>query len=80
MPTLSALRSDGAPRLIAAQEKALARLDDLREDQGAKPTVTVDLRLSGKEIEDEAGMNRFIKELSVQLLGHLKSGHRIRLK
>jgi len=80
VPSLSDLEAQSGVRLRFAIDKALAQLDEFRESQGVKPTVTVALRVSGREIESEQELERFLEELRQQLLQELKAGHRVRLK
>jgi hypothetical protein len=79
-PSLHELESQSAARLGSARERALAQLDEFRESKGERPTVTVPLRLSGREIEDEKALDRFLNELREQLLKELQAGRRVRLQ
>jgi hypothetical protein len=69
-----------AARLEAAEDKALAQLDDLLEAGGEAPTVNVELAVVGREIDTERELERFLKELDDRLRPELKSGHRVRLR
>jgi hypothetical protein len=80
VPSLADLEARSGQRLRAAVDKALAQLDEFRESQGERPTVTVLLHASGREIESEQELERFLDELRQQLLHELRAGHRVRLK
>ncbi len=80
VPSLAELEAQSGVRLRAATDKALAQLDELRESQGEKPTVTVPLRASGREIETEQQLERFLDEVRQQVLAELTAGRRVRLK
>lgn len=80
VPSLADLQQSSNARVKAAFEKALLQLDELRETQGAKPTINVALALSGREIETEDALERLLTELREQLLKELRAGHRVRLK
>lgn len=79
-PALHELEALARQRLSAAAEKALAQLDELRESKGERPTVTVPLRLSGREIDSEQALERLLGELREELLKELQAGRRVRLK
>lgn len=79
-PSLRDLEVQSPARVQAAVEKALAQLDEFRESKGERPTVTVPLRVSGREIDSEQALERFLNELRGQLLKELQAGHRVRLK
>lgn len=79
-PSLADLELHSAPRIRAAFEKALAQLDELREAQGVRPTVTVSLRASGREIETEDELERFLDEVRQQVLVEIRAARRVRLK
>lgn len=80
VPSLAQLQERFPERLREAVEKALLRLDELRESRGEKPTVTVALPGSGQEIDSEDELERFLGELRVRLLAEIRAGHRVRLK
>lgn len=79
-PSLADLESQSAARIRTALDKALMHLDELREAQGVRPTVTVSLRASGREIETEQELERFLDEVREQVLVELKAARRVRLK
>jgi hypothetical protein len=80
VPALGELVAQSPLRIGAAVDKALAQLDELREVAGAKPTVTVALHTAGRELETEAGVERFLTEVRDQLLSEIRAGRRVRLK
>jgi hypothetical protein len=80
VPSLGELQAQFPARLQRALDQALDLLDELREDRGEKPTVTVALHTSRRELDSEAALDRFLGELREQLLKELQSGHRVRLK
>ncbi len=80
VPSLQNLLAQSPVRLKTAMDKALAQLDDFRESKGEKPTVTIQLHASGREIDSEQALERFLNELREQLMEELKAGHRVRLK
>jgi hypothetical protein len=80
VPALNDLEAQFPLRLKSAVDKALSQLDEFRESQGEKPTVNVPLRASGREIDSEQALDRFLNELREQILKELKAGHRVRLK
>ncbi len=80
VPSLQELEAQSPARLRSALDKALAQLDEFRESQGERPTVTVSLRLSGRELDSERALERFLEELRGQLLHEIQAGHRVRLK
>jgi hypothetical protein len=80
VPSLSDLEAQSRVRIRASVEKALGRLDELREAQGVKPTVTVALGVSGREIETEEELERFLDEVRQQVLQELRAGRRARLR
>jgi hypothetical protein len=80
VPSLQELEGQSPQRLRAALEKALAQLDELRESKGERPTVTVPLRLSGREIDSEQALERFLDELRQEVRKELLAGRRVRLK
>jgi hypothetical protein len=79
VPSLGELQSQFPARLQRAMDQALDLLDELREDRGEKPAVTVALHTSRRELDSEAALDR-LGELREQLLKELQSGHRVRLK
>jgi hypothetical protein len=42
--------------------------------------VTLELRSSGREIDDAAGLERFLNDLREQIEKELAAGHRVRLR
>jgi hypothetical protein len=80
VPSLGDLQERSSSRVNAAFDKALLQLDELRESQGEKPTISLALAISGREIATEAELDRFLEELRQQLSKELSAGHRIRLK
>jgi hypothetical protein len=62
---------DGDPRanphgIHAFTATFSGRLEELREDRGERPTVTVALHTSGRELDSEAALDRFLGELREQ--------------
>jgi hypothetical protein len=62
-PSLGELQTQFPARLQGAIDQALDLLDELREDRGETPTVTVALHTSD-ELDSEAALDRFLGELS----------------
>ena len=79
-PSLEDLEAHSPSRLKGAVERALSKLDELRESKGERPTVTVPLRASGRELDSKEAVERFLDELRTELLKEIEAGHRVRLK
>lgn len=80
VPSLGDLEVGSSGRVRAGLEKALLHLDELCEAHGARPTVTVPLGVSGREIETEAELERLLDEVRQHILGELRAGRRVRLR
>jgi len=75
-PPLEALEALLSARREAAETRALARLDALL----GTPTVEVDLRLPGREIKNEADLEKLVNEIRERVLAELGVKHVVRLK
>lgn len=80
VPSLETLHRGSPPKVQTAFDKALLQLDEFRERKGAKPTINVALKLSGRELETEDALERLLTELRERLLKELRVGHRVRLQ
>lgn len=67
-------------RLDAAEHRALARLDDLLEGRGRKPTVELLVCAAGRLIDDAKELDRWLDELRQRVLRELDAKHRVRLR
>lgn len=79
-PALEALEGILHAKRDNAEQKALANLDAILESKGRKPVIEVALDLGGREIADEAMLERLLAELRSKILHELESHHRVRLK
>lgn len=79
-PELAVLDSLFQARLHAALAKAVARLDELLEKLGEKPTVEVPLQLGGRLIRTPAELEQLLVEIRQQILHQLEANHRVRLR
>ena len=80
VPSLEALDAQLASRRDTAERKALQELDALRETLGAAAVVEVDVQLAGREIDDEAGLDRALDAVRRRVMIEIVAGHRVRIK
>ncbi len=78
-PTLAELRDAFARRLPAARAEATDRLDAVLSEGNAPPVRRLPVNLSGREIKDEADLERVLDELRQRVREQLKAGGRVRL-
>jgi len=79
-PALEALSGILQAKRDHAEQKALAALDAILESKGRSPVIEVPLDLTGREIADEATLDRLLTELRGKILRELAAHHRVRLK
>lgn len=79
-PELAILDDLFGGRLDAAEHRALARLDDLLEGRGRKPTVELLVCAAGRLIDDAKELDRWLDELRQRVLRELDAKHRVRLR
>ena len=79
-PALEGLETHLAARRDAAERKAITQLDATLEAIGATPVVEVTVELSGREIENEAELDRLLVEIRTRVVHELSAHHRVRLR
>ena len=80
VPSLAQLHERSPERVKSAIEKALLQLDEVRESRGDKPTISIGLPGSGREIDSKDALERFLTELRELLAKEIDAGRRVRLK
>jgi len=80
-PRLEQLRDGFSARLMRAKEEANDRLDQERQKDEPKrvPTVKVDLRLEGRELETPAQLAALLKEIETRIGPLLADKKRVRI-
>jgi translation initiation factor IF-3 len=78
-PSLAELQVRFPPRLVAGEEAANDRLDELLSELTKGQVVKVEVGLRGREIKDRAELKRTLDELEERLGAQLDKGARIRL-
>ncbi|MEI9942162.1 MAG: BREX system P-loop protein BrxC [Pseudomonadota bacterium] len=80
VPPLRLLDDLFAARLVGAEHKAQAQLDEILQTLGESPTVEVELELRGRVIRNATELDRVLTEIRERIAKELSANHRVRLK